>query len=105
MFLALLLLFQASTTTCTSYGSSITCQTHQEPRIEWELLQTRPLVIQPPPPQKPNQWYKRQPETLAQRVGKLVSSGDCDGALKLALEGGDFDLAEKAKAYCESKAD
>ena len=37
---------------------------------------------------------------LHQAVGNLVALGRCDDATKLALRGGDFDLAERAKALC-----
>lgn len=107
MLLTLFLLFQTSTTTCKPFLNEVVCETTQQPRVEWERLQSpsKPIVITPPPPQTPTTWYKREPETLAQQVGKLVSAGDCEGATKLALEGGDFDLVEKVKAYCGSKQD
>lgn len=40
---------------------------------------------------------------LRREVGNLVGAGDCDGAVKAALRGGDFDLAERAKALCPAK--
>lgn len=34
------------------------------------------------------------------RVGKMLAAGDCDGALKYALEKGHLELAEQVAALC-----
>jgi hypothetical protein len=43
---------------------------------------------------------RQQRESLRQRVGQMVSGGDCAGGQSAALEGGDFDLANQVKTYC-----
>lgn len=40
---------------------------------------------------------------LSRQAGQLVAAGDCAGAEKLALEGGDFALAGAVKSYCTPK--
>ena len=37
---------------------------------------------------------------MAQRVGSLIAGGDCTGALNLALNAGELDLAAKVKVLC-----
>ncbi len=37
-------------------------------------------------------------------VGKLLANGDCAGAEKYALENGEFDLADRVKARCQTSA-
>lgn len=39
-------------------------------------------------------------KTLGIRAGQLVASGDCAGAQTLALDAGDFELANAVKSYC-----
>ena len=39
-------------------------------------------------------------KTRGIRAGQLVASGDCPGAQKLALDAGDFQLANAVKDYC-----
>lgn len=43
---------------------------------------------------------RQQRDSLRQRVGQMVSGGDCAGAQSAALEGGDFELANQVKSYC-----
>lgn len=40
-------------------------------------------------------------EREKEKVGRLISSGDCDGALSLALKTGDLDFAKKVKEFCK----
>ena len=40
----------------------------------------------------------------AKRVGRLMATGDCDGAKSLALTEGDFDMAGRVPALCVRKA-
>jgi hypothetical protein len=42
-------------------------------------------------------------EQLRRNVGGLVAAGDCDGASRLALKAGNFDLAERAAQLCVRK--
>jgi hypothetical protein len=37
-------------------------------------------------------------------VGKMLAKGDCEGAERYALQKGELDLAEQAKAYCAETA-
>lgn len=39
-------------------------------------------------------------KALGIRAGQLVASGDCAGARTLALDAGDFELANAVKSYC-----
>lgn len=40
---------------------------------------------------------------LEREVGRKLAKGDCAGAEKVALEGGDVDLALKVKTFCASR--
>ncbi len=39
-------------------------------------------------------------QALQSSVGHLIATGDCPGALRSALDGGDLDLATHVRAYC-----
>jgi len=36
------------------------------------------------------------------KVGTMIANGDCQGALKYALERGQFDLAQSVKPFCQA---
>lgn len=112
---------QSSTTTCETVFGITTCNTRPQPQsgINWGIVNQQPA---PNPGNAFMDGYVRgqqlraaEEERLARRraeadaasakalgvaAGKLVAAGDCDGALKLALDAGDLDLAGSVKDYC-----
>lgn len=92
------------TTTCETFGTQRVCRS-TENGVDWSILKRpKPVVIAPPTPQKETEWYRRKApaaQPLNQRVGDLIADDDCPGAIKLALESGDIDLANSAKRFCE----
>jgi hypothetical protein len=54
-------------------------------------------------PQPLKEWYRATPPEPRKVVGTLLAKGDCDGAVKAALEAGDIDLANAARAFCSKK--
>jgi hypothetical protein len=43
-------------------------------------------------------------ESLGERVGQLVASGDCEGGERMAREAGDFPLVEAVRDYCRGRS-
>lgn len=89
-------------TTCQAVLGEVRCVT-RETGVDWDVLKPEPIIIRPPPRQPMRQWYRRQPSETpptGKAVGKLLSNGDCDGAISVALEAGDVALANEAKKFC-----
>ena len=42
-------------------------------------------------------------QSLGERVGQLVASGDCEGGERMAREAGDFPLVDAVRNYCRSR--
>lgn len=100
---------QSATTTCYLGGAIVTCTTPGAQRT----LQPNDYTL----PDAGNMIQDSQrrdaeiaalraaarPQELRERVGRKLAKGDCAGAEKNALEGGDLDLASKVRAYCAAK--
>ena len=107
---------QSSNTRCTTTFGVTNCETSTAPQIDWSIIR--------PPAQnagdsfwngynearrqrlinealRTNQKQSDEKAKLPREVGRLVASGQCDAAQALALENGDFDLANSARSYCE----
>jgi len=100
---------QTTETNCqTGYGN-VRCTT-KPAGVDYSLLQTKQ------PSYEENEVLKQQSRALAEqagalriqndraelpnRVGNLVAKGKCPEAEQVALKAGDFDLAQRTRAYC-----
>lgn len=99
MFLVAFLALQA-TTTCQTYGNTTTCE-HEAPSAYSDPFKAGQQAVAPAAPSTSDDWLVRALKgDLNKKVGKLLSKGDCEGAERAALKGGDIDLATRVKAYC-----
>lgn len=95
----------AQTTTCMQNGAMTTCNTPQYGQgVDYGVLAPQPAdtarerISQSIADEQTNkQWHDNQ----RQRVGSLMAKRDCVKAEKIALQAGEFELAEKAKHYCD----
>lgn len=93
--LLLILALAAQDTTCIQMGSTIRC--HEEKPLDYgAMIKAGQDLV----PQYQAPVIDRAAE-LRRRVGKLIAKGDCPGAEKLALEGGDIGLAAQVRDYCK----
>lgn len=102
----------SQTTTCRQLGGEVRCTTDQghAPINQGTILQSgRNLVPDYAEEQRKSQENdlrrrllrsQLESQNLRASMGKLITAGRCDDALKMALEEGNFDLAERAKAFC-----
>lgn len=97
MVLLFLAAIAGQDTTCTKVGATVNCHQEQSGLTDYgALLRSGAASVpryDPGPQPDPSLQLRRQ-------VGKLVAKGDCAGAEKAALEGGDLDLATRAREYC-----
>jgi hypothetical protein len=97
--LALLFALAAQDTTCVQTGAIIKC--HSEPNGPADYG----AAIRSGADSVPR--YQAPPvdraAILRRQVGGLIAKGDCAGAEKLALRGGDIGLAAEVRDYCAKR--
>jgi hypothetical protein len=98
-------LAQTTDTECRQIGN----QTHCESRRTTDIWRQHQQPVVDPGEDEAQELENKKMKLaieaaeLPKRVGRLIAAGKCDRAQSLALEGGDLDLAEKARAYCATK--
>lgn len=63
-----------------------------------QAMEQQQIADSPPPIEVKD--YDTEQRALGVQAGKLIVAGDCAGALKLALEAGNIELANSVKGYC-----
>ena len=99
-------LAQSSTTTCSTIGAYVRCDTRPAPGSDGAPLDYGAIlnsgrnavpVYRAPSPEERRQ---SSSDRLRRAVGKMVIDGNCDGAESLALQQGDLSLARSVRDYC-----
>lgn len=100
------------TTNCQSNGGFTRCTTNDlsAPRqgVDYNILLNQPSTLDAiNQGLRNNEEIRRREQQrksgeLRKRVGQLASSGDCEGAAKLAASEGDFELADDARKFCRA---
>jgi hypothetical protein len=105
------------TTNCQWIGNTWTCNTpQQQPGVDWrsaprpetnsaenlyDTMQRAHADREAVELQNAQRAAQIKRQELYAYVGKLAAGGDCASASRVALEAGDFELADKVKAYCK----
>lgn len=112
----------AQTTNCHWVGQTWTCDTQQQTQLDPSIIlhandafkemptyadrvQTQQKIAadeQALAQRRAEIAATKAADALSRQVGKMVSEGNCAGAQSVALSAGDFELADKVKAYCEN---
>ncbi len=97
--LILAVLLQVSTTCQTNFGIT-TCQSQQAPRSVQPNIYPQTQIDSSAMANLGSAMRARKDRGRRKKVGKMIAAGDCNGAVNFALEKGELELAQYARATC-----
>ena len=87
-------------TTCTQTGVFTNCSTTGSATPNYSGFSALGAAIRANRERHRQQRAEEARDTMRRDVGARLANGDCPGAIQIALNGGDVELANQARQFC-----